>query len=645
MRKCPARHEAVRARQGAMVANFSLFQELKRRNVLRAGVLYAGAVWALAQGISQLGPSIGAPDWVTRWFLVAAIIGFPFWLAFAWFYEFTPNGLKRESEIDPADSIAHHTGRKLNIWIFGVMAVAIVLLLTNTFVLHRGVNEVAAAPATAPVIAPPSSIAVLPFSNESDDKQQDYFADGIAEDLLNLLTEVRPLQVAARTSSFAFKGKGLGVPEIAAKLHVANVLEGSVRKAGDELRITAQLVRASDGYQIWSHSYDRQLTDIFAIQDGIAADVVKNLKVKLLGALPTARATDPKAYTLYLQARQLANQSTADSFKSSNALLQQALAIDPRYAPAWKELARNFGNEATFGMFPADQGWRQARDAADEALAIDPDYAPAQATLGVIAMNQNNDLPDATRHFERALALDPTDLSVLSNSAGLLLALGRLPSGIAVMEYGVARDPVNPRALNNLGLAYLFAGRYDEAIATLRTTLSLSPGYSGAPSLLGEALMLKGDAQAALAAMQQEKVDELRLVGLALANHALGQRTPSDAALAALIAKYAKDNPYDIASVYAYRGEADPAWAWLDKAVQSNDASLPNSQIDPLLTQLHADTRWLPFLRKIGHAPEQLAKIPFTVTLPGAAGSAGAASATPATPAPAPASTASTGQP
>jgi len=156
-----------------MVANFSLFQELKRRNVLRAGVLYAGAVWALAQGISQLGPSIGAPDWVTRWFLVAAIIGFPFWLAFAWFYEFTPNGLKRESEIDPADSIAHHTGRKLNIWIFGVMAVAIVLLLTNTFVLHRGVNEVAAAPATAPVIAPPNSIAVLPFTNMSSDKQQD----------------------------------------------------------------------------------------------------------------------------------------------------------------------------------------------------------------------------------------------------------------------------------------------------------------------------------------------------------------------------------------------------------------------------------------------------------------------------------------
>lgn len=160
------------------MANFHLFQELKRRNVLRAGVLYAGAVWALAQGISQLGPSFGAPDWITRWFVIAGIIGFPFWVAFAWFYEFTPSGLKRESEIDPADSIAHHTGRKLNYWITGVLAVAVVLLLTNTFVLHRGVNEVTAAPA---VVAPPNSIAVLPFTNESSDKQQDYFADGITE--------------------------------------------------------------------------------------------------------------------------------------------------------------------------------------------------------------------------------------------------------------------------------------------------------------------------------------------------------------------------------------------------------------------------------------------------------------------------------
>ncbi|OOG53831.1 hypothetical protein B0E47_11510 [Rhodanobacter sp. B05] len=601
----------------------SFFSELKRRNVLRAGVLYAGAVWALAQGIAQLGPSFNAPDWITRWFVIAGFIGFPFWLAFAWFYEFTAQGLKRERASDPADSIAHHTSRKLNYWITGVLAVAVVLLLTNTFVLHRGVNEVAVAPVAPVIVAPPNSIAVLPFVNESDDKQQDYFSDGISEDLLNLLTEVRPLRVAARASSFSFRGKGLTIPEVAAKLHVANVLEGSVFKEGDEVRISAQLVRAADGYQIWSHSYDRQLTDIFAIQDGIAKDVVKNLKVKLLGALPTVRATDPKAYALYLQARQLGRQFTPDAFKSSNALLQQALAIDPHYAPAWNRLSANFTDETLIDMLPADQGFRQAHEAAEKALAIDPDYAPAHAELGFIAVEQN-DLPGAVRHLQRALALDPTDLDVLNDSANLLLTLGRLPAATAIEEYVVARDPVNPVSLFNLGGNYLDAGRYDEAIDTYRTLLSVDPGSTGVHGFWGWALLLKGDAKAALAQMQQEKVESLRLPCVAQAYHALGKKAASDAALATLIAKYAKGAPYGIASVYAYRGEADLAFFWLDKAVQAADPQVAGIQVDPLLDKLHADPRWLPLLRKLGRAPEQLVKIKFTVTLPGAVGLAGA---------------------
>ena len=606
------------------MANFSLFQELKRRNVLRAGALYAGVVWALAQGIAQLGSFVGLPDWAVRWFIVAGIIGFPFWIAFAWFYEFTPSGLKRESEIDPADSIAHHTGRKLNIWIFGVMALAIVLLVTNQFVLHRGVNEVAVAPAAPVIVAPPNSIAVLPFTNESSDKQQDYFANGIAEDLLNLLTEVQSLRVAARTSSFAFQGKGLGIAEIAAKLHVANVLEGSVRKAGDTVRVSAQLVRATDGYQIWSHSYDRKLTDIFAIQDGIAADVVKQLKVKLLGAAPTAQATDPKAYALYLQARQLGRRFTADALKSSDALYRQALAIDPHYAPAWTALGSNFADETIIGLLPAEQGLRQAREEMEKALAVDPNYAPAHAGLGYIAMEQN-DLPGAARHLQRALALDPADLAVLSNSASLLSSLGRLQQASAVNEYVLARDPVNTTDLFNLGGDYLGTGRYDEAIDTYRTLLSLNPGSTGVHGFFGWALLLKGDAQAALAQMQQEKVESLRLLGMAQVYHALGKKAPSDAALATLIAKYAKDDPYSIASVYAYRGEADLAFVWLDKAVQAADPQLAGIQVDPLLDKIRHDPRWLPFLRKIGYAPEQLAKIQFTVTLPGAAESTSAA--------------------
>ncbi len=631
-----------------MAQGRNLFAELKRRNVLRAGVLYAGAVWALSQGISQLGPSVGAPDWVTRWFLIASAIGFPFWIAFAWFFEFTPSGLKRESEIDPSDSIAHHTGRKLNYWIFGVMALAIVLLLTNQFVLHRGVNEVAATPA---ITAPPNSIAVLPFTNESSDKQQDYFADGIAEDLLNLLTRVQTLRVAARTSSFAFRGKGLGIAEIAAKLHVANVLEGSVRKAGNEVRVSAQLVRTSDGYQIWSQSYDRQLTDIFAIQDGIAADVVKQLKVKLLGAAPTVRQTNPKAYVLYLQARQLGRQYTADAFKSSDALYRQALAIDPRYVQAWVGLARNFSNEAGIGVLSNAQGLRQGREATEKALAIDPDDASAQAQLGFLAMMQN-DLPGAARYFARALALDPTDLSVLNNSASLLQSLGRLPPAIAIDEYVVARDPVSPNTLQNLGINYLYAGRYDEAIAKFHTLLSLSPGFGGAHYEIGVALLLKGDAAGGLAQMQQEKTEVWRMIGLPLAYCALGRKANADAAFAALIANYAKDAPYNIATDYAYCGEAAPAFAWLDKAVAYQDPGLSEIVANPLFDKIRHDPRWLPFLRKLGYAPEQLAKIKFSVTLPGAAdaGSDAAsaaveASATAATPAPAPSTTAATQQP
>src|SRR6187401_919881 len=204
--------------------------ELRLRNVFRAAALYIGAVWALTQGIAQLTPVVGAPDWAARWFLVAAVIGFPFWIAFAWYYEFTPHGLKRETEIEPHESITHNTGRKLDFAIIGVLAVAVVLLLTDRFVLHHGVND-----DSSTVSA--QSIAVLPFVNMSTDKEQEYFADGISEELLNLLAKIPQLQVTARTSSFSFKGKEVAIPEIARTLHVAHVLEGSVRKSGNAVRI------------------------------------------------------------------------------------------------------------------------------------------------------------------------------------------------------------------------------------------------------------------------------------------------------------------------------------------------------------------------------------------------------------------------
>ena len=587
----------------------NFFSELKRRNVIRAAVFYVGAVWALAQGISQLGASLGAPEWATRWFLAAAVIAFPLWVGFAWFYEFTPEGLKRESEIDPAKSVAYHTWRKLDFAIIGVLAVAVVLLLTDRFVLRHGVNE------TTDIPIPEKSIAVLPFVNMSSDKEQDFFSDGISEELLNVLSKVTQLQVAARTSSFSFKGKQIEIPEIARQLHVANVLEGSVRKSGDQLRITAQLIRAAKGYHLWSETYDRKLDDIFKIQDEIAGEVVKQLKVTLLGAAPTVRQTDPKAYTLYLQAVQLGRQFTPEAFTQSDALFNQVLELDPRYAPAWSELARNSLNKGFEGLLPSSEGLARAGEAEEKALAIDPNYAPAHAGLGSVA-SYNNDSVGAAKHFERALALDPSDLRVLDALAVFLKSLGRLRESLALNEAIVRRDPVNVTALNNLANAQLLTGQFDAAIASFRSVLRLNPGYAGAHYFIGEAMLLKGDAPTALTEIEQEEGEVLRLIGLSMAYHALGRKTESDATLGSLIAKFENDWSYNIAFVYAFRGEADKAFDWLDMAVQHQDAGLSEIAVENLFDNIHSDRRWLPFLRKVGRDPEQLAKIQFKVTLP-----------------------------
>jgi TolB-like protein/Flp pilus assembly protein TadD len=455
----------------------------------------------------------------------------------------------------------------------------------------------------------------MPFVNMSSDKEQDFFSDGISEELLNLLAKITPLHVAARTSSFSFKGKEVPIPEIAKILHVAHVLEGSVRKSGNQVRITAQLIRAADGYHLWSQTYDRKLDDIFAIQDEISADVVKQLKVTLLGAVPTVRQTDPKAYALYLEANQIGYQRTADAYKQTDALYRQVLAIDPRYAPAWHGLARNFINGTTIGAVPVDQAFPQAREAAEKALAIDPDYAAAYALLGRVA-NDQNDLAGAARHFERALALDPSDLYVLGGSSNLLNSLGRLQQAADVGEYAVARDPVNVRYLGNLANIYRRAGRYDEAIARSRTLLGLSPGYGVAHYTVGVALLQKGDAAGALAEMEQETSEFWRMIGLPMVYHTLGRKAESDAALAALIAGNEKDGPYNIAYIYAFRGDADKAFEWLDKSVQYADPGLSDVAVENLFDNVHKDPRWLPFLGKHGYAPEQLAKIEFKVKLP-----------------------------
>jgi tetratricopeptide (TPR) repeat protein len=320
--------------------------------------------------------------------------------------------------------------------------------------------------------------------------------------------------------------------------------------------------------------------------------VVKQLKITLLGAAPKARTTDPEAYALYLQAVQLGRQSTAEAFQQSDALYRKVLAIDPRYAPAWAALAENLYHEADQGLLSAKEGYAQSREANMKALAIDPDYAPAHSRLGWIAMY----------------------------SATLLASLGRLDEALVLDQTLVRRDPVNVNALYNLGLYQRCAGQLDAAIASYRTVLRLSPGNGGTHRALGVALLLKGDAPGALAEIEQETSEHWKMIGLPLAYHALGRKADAHAALAVLIAKWEKGSPSNIAYVYAYRGEADKAFEWLDKAIEYADPGISDIVYDNLFDKIHADPRWLPFLRKIGKAPEQLAKIEFKVTLPQAGG-------------------------
>ena len=586
----------------------SFFAELKRRNVIRAAVLYIGAIWALAQGIAQLGSSVGAPEWATRWFLVAAAIGFPFWLAFAWFFEFTPEGIKREAEVEPHESIAHHTGRKLDFAIIGVLAVAVVLLVTDRFVLHHGVNEEA--------VVAEHSIAVLPFVDMSSGKDQEYFSDGISEELLNLLAKIPQLHVAARTSSFSFKGKNAPVPEIARTLLVAHVLEGSVRKSGDQVRITAQLIRAVDGYHVWSETWDRKLDDIFKIQDEIAGEVVKELRVTLLGAAPKARATDPRAYALELEARQLARQGTSQSIDEAIEARRQALAIDPGYVDAWSGIAGLYMSQANKGLKPIDESFALARAAVNSALQIDANDVGALLMLGRIATDYDNDSATAARHIERALALEPGNIAAISIASGLEQNLGRLEQAARLDQYAVERDPLNPKTHGSLAYDYARLGRLDEAISSYRIALRLSPGRVGTAYNVGELLLRKGEAAAALAEFEQESEENWRLMGSTMALHALGRKAESDTAMGELIAKYETDSSYNIAYVAAFRGERDRAFEWLKKAVAYHDTGLVEVGTDPMFASLHDDPRWQPFLREIGRAPEQLAAIEFNVTLP-----------------------------
>jgi TolB-like protein/Tfp pilus assembly protein PilF len=615
----------------------SLVSELKRRNVLRMAGLYLATAWLIVEVANTLLPIFDVPGWVNRAVVITLACGLVPALVFAWLYEFTPDGLKRESEVEPGESITPRTGKALDRGIMVVLALALGYFAVDKFVIApRHVAELEAKQATAVAEAREQgsaeafvksygdrSIAVMPFVNMSSDQEQEYFSDGISEELLNLLTQVPSLRVIARTSSFSYKGKEVTIAQIARELNVAHILEGSIRKSGNKIRVTAQLIRTADSSHVWSATYDRDLADIFKVQDEISAAVVAQLKIKLLGDAPRSKPVDPHAYAMFLQARQLDRQRSAESFAEAADLLRKALAITPDYAAAWDQLADVYIGQANDGLRPIDEGYTLAREAANKALALEPNFAPAHARLGRISMNFDSDLAAAARHYSDALALSSDDADIYRSASVLARSLGRLDTAIAMCRYVTSHDPVFANGHGNLAIAYRFAGRLDEAIDSARMALSLSPGYINGHYNVAVALLQKGQPQAAMEEIQQEPdKGSWGKIGLPMVLFALGRKAESDAALATLIHDEADGAAYNIAYVYAHRGDADKTFEWLEKARATHDPGLSGVAMEPLFANVQQDPRWPAFLRKLGRAPEQLSVIKFDVVIPATAAGA-----------------------
>ena len=460
----------------------------------------------------------------------------------------------------------------------------------------------------------PNSIVVLPFRNGSSDPEQEFMSDGIAEELLNLLAQIPELKVISRTTAFSFKGRDdVTIPEIAAQLRVAHVLEGSVRTDGNTIRITARLIDTRSDTHLFSGNYDGTLEDIFALQDEIAAKVVSELKVTLLGELPTLRETDPEAYTLFLQARHIADMEISqENYETAVPMFERVLEIAPDYAPAYNELAIAYLDQSSHGWRPPEEGFQMAVDAAERALSLDPDFAYARAVLGITMVLSGDDIAGGARHVERALEMDPDHPEILMAAGNVLSLLGRFDEAIPVLEYVADRDPVYLINLGNLTIAYFYAGRWGDVVATRRTILELNPGASTGP-LVG-ALLEMGEFEEALAAVESDPDPDYRLFVLAIASYALGQQPEFESAFQEIREGFGEAFPDAVAAVYAYAGDVDAAFEWLARL--ASESAYPLVSFDPLFANLHDDPRWTAFVERMGQSEDQLAAISFEVRLP-----------------------------
>ena len=623
----------------------SLWGELKRRNVIRMTVLYSVAGWVLLQIADILFGLLDVPGWGLRLVLGLLLLGLPLVVIFSWIFEMTPEGIKRESEVDRSQSVTTNTGRKIDRLIIFGLVVIVAVLLADRFLLMPEPGEQAQVAEQSPAAevsgadgadpandttgdpaddtaADPAggsqqkSIAVLPFVNMSGDEENEYFSDGLTEELLNLLAKVDDLRVSSRTSSFAFKGKDTSIPSVARELKVENILEGSVRKSGATVRITAQLIDVETDSHLWSETYDRQLDDIFAIQDEIAQAVVDALKVKLLepGELASTvpRETDTDAYLLYLRARHTyeLGRDTRDDDMVARAIeqYQAVLERDPDYALAYAGLSDAYGFQSIRGELDTREGYALSREMAKKALAINPDLVEALLALADIQLEYDWDMEAAERSYLRALEIRPSDAEGLRTYGFFLATDGRFDEAFSYYQQALKVDPMQLRVYYGLAMSYIFSGNFDE-IAPLSEKLAahrderFMERWNRNMTLI--TLRFKGEWPELIEMLPEEPESIGDLQDAAIAYYHTGDQQRANEYLEQMI-EIAEEKQYEFSSVAAalvQMGQPDRALEYLDKALQTREVNFPFIRYDPDLEPLFEDPRFLDLLQRAGIKP------------------------------------------
>jgi TolB-like protein/Tfp pilus assembly protein PilF len=577
----------------------NFFAELKRRNVYKVAVAYAVVSWLLIQAASILLPTFEAPAWVMKVLVAFLVLGFPTALIFSWAFEITLEGIKLESEIAAEQSITRKTGRKI-VAMTVVLAVIAAGLFVFQFIRARSTSPVSA---FSPAMTN-KSIAVLPFDNLSRDPDNAYFCEGVQDEILTRLAKVADLKVISRTSTQHFKSAPENLPEIARKLGVMHILEGSVQKAGDQVRVNVQLINAMTDAHLWADTYDRKLTDIFAVETEISKTVVESLQAKLTGSeknlIAKVPTTNPEAYELYLKGRFFWNKRTGADLRKAIEYFNQAIEKDRRYATAYSGLADSYVILSVFGAASPQDSIPQARAAAKKALELDDTLAEAHASLGRILGPFDFEFERSISEFERAIELNPNyAMAHHWLSWAPLTALAQFDRAIAEGKRAVELDPLS--LINNADLGgnvYVNSRRYDEAIAQLRKTIEIDPRFYIAHYYLGEAFQLKGQLTEAIAEYRKavdlnDDPDALALLGQAYAR--AGQRNDAQKILARLAeeSKSRYVSAYSMSLMFMGLGDKEQAIDALERAYREGAGNdIFTIKVDPMLDDLRGQPRF-----------------------------------------------------